>query len=205
MTCIVGIVHADGVTLGGDSAGVDVSNLGLWLRRDAKVFAIADGQMVLGFTSSFRMGDLLRYRLTLPRMHQSDSVDAYMRTSFIDAVRSCLSDGGYTRNDHGKELGGTFLVGFAGRLFRVEDDMQVGEAAADYDACGCGQSFALGALHALTGGHQIQGQFQAEPMLRAALGAAEQFSAGVRGPFNFVTAFRSPELDVRGTIVRKAD
>ena len=203
MTCIVGIVHADGVTLGGDSAGV--AGLDLSVRRDAKVFAIADGQMVLGFTSSFRMGDLLRYRLTLPRMHQGDSVDAYMRTSFIDAVRDCLKQGGHTRIDNGQEAGGTFLVGYAGRLFRVEADMQVGEAAADYDACGCGQSFALGALHALAGGHKIQGGFQAEPMLRAALGAAEQFSAGVRGPFNFVTAFRSPELDVRGTIVRKAD
>lgn len=186
MTCIVGIVHAEGVTIGGDSASV--AGLDLQVRRDPKVFSIADGQMVMGFTSSFRMGDLLRYRLDLPRRHPGDSVDAWMRTTFIDAVRDCLKAGGYTRFEKGQEGGGTFLVGYAGRLFRIEDDMQVGEQAADYDACGCGQSFALGALHALTAGHRIQARFQAEPLLLAALSAAERFSAGVRGPFSFVTA-----------------
>ena len=52
MTCIVGLIDGRRVWMGGDSAGV--SGLDITVRADAKVFR--NGDFLIGFTSSFRMG-----------------------------------------------------------------------------------------------------------------------------------------------------
>ena len=56
MTCIAGLVHDGAVYLAGDSAGC--SGWDLTVRADPKVFV--SGSYVMGFTTSFRMGQLLR-------------------------------------------------------------------------------------------------------------------------------------------------
>ncbi|MBC9005159.1 hypothetical protein [Micromonospora aurantiaca (nom. illeg.)] len=174
MTAIVGLVHRGAVHIGGDSAGVGPG----WsssVRADAKVFR--NGPYLMGFTDSFRMGQLLRYALTPPKLPTAPAaLDRHMATTFIDAVRKTLVDGGWLTLDSGRELGGTFLVGTAGRLFQVYGDFQVGEPADGYAAVGCGQDIALGALHATVGQPPAR-------RVKAALEAAAHFSAGVRGPF----------------------
>jgi ATP-dependent protease HslVU (ClpYQ) peptidase subunit len=62
MTCIVGMVENGKVYIGGDSAGV--SGFDYHIREDQKVFQ--NGDMIFGFTSSFRMGQLLQYSLKIP-------------------------------------------------------------------------------------------------------------------------------------------
>ena len=62
MTCIVAWLEDEKICIGGDSAGVAVYNM--QIRADEKVFK--NGEMVFGFTSSFRMGQLLRFSLILP-------------------------------------------------------------------------------------------------------------------------------------------
>jgi ATP-dependent protease HslVU (ClpYQ) peptidase subunit len=192
MTCIVGLVHDGKVLIGGDSAGV--GGYDLTVRGDQKVWA-KDG-WAFGFTSSFRMGQLLRYSLHPPKRHPDTDLMQYMVTEFIDAVRKCLKDGGYATVKDGGEQAGCFLVGHSGRLFRVDSDYQVGESAAAYDAVGCGDSFAKGALFANA---RIKAKDPAptqsaiaqmlDPRSRVlnALEAAEAMSAGVRGPFHIVT------------------
>lgn len=170
MTCIVGVAHEGQVYLGGDSAGV--SGYSLTVRADAEVFR--NGPYVLGFTSSFRMGQLLRYSLKPPA--PTVDLEAFMVTTFVDAVRACLKAGGYASKTHEVEEGGTFLVGVRGRLFRVDSDYQVGEAGAGYDAIGCGEDLAFGALYAT-------GHLQPRRRVRVALEAAEAGSGGVRAPF----------------------
>ncbi|MGW6292457.1 hypothetical protein [Streptomyces sp. NPDC055058] len=173
MTAIVGIVHDGTVYLGGDSAGV--AGYALTVRADHKVFRT--GPYVLGFTSSFRMGQLLRYAFAPPAPDGGD-LARFMATTFVDAVRDTLKAGGWLRKDSEQEEGGTFLVGVRGRLFRVAGDFQVGEAADGYDAVGCGDELALGALFATA-----RLGLAPRDRLRCALSAAERFSAGVRRPF----------------------
>ncbi|WP_433225546.1 hypothetical protein [Actinomadura formosensis] len=177
MTAIVGLATAGAVHLGGDSAGV--AGYSLTVRADAKVFAT--GPYVMGFTSSFRMGQLLRWSLKPPEPDTSD-LERFMATAFVDAVRATLRDGGWLRKDHDQEEGGTFLVGVRGRLFCVQDDFQVAEAADGYAAVGCGAGIALGALYATARARRTP-----HARLGLALEAAERFSAGVRGPFAYVT------------------
>lgn len=173
MTAIVGLVHEGTVYIGGDSAGV--SGYSMTVRADAKVFTV--GPYLLGFTTSFRMGQLIRYALDPPTPDGSD-LDRFMSTTFVDAVRACLKAGGWAKKDNDREEGGTFLVGVAGRLFTIEDDYQVGASADGYAAVGCGSEIALGALFATA-----RTRMAPERRIVVALQAAERFSAGVRGPF----------------------
>lgn len=178
MTCIVGIAAEGKVFMGADSAGVggwDIAN-----RKDVKVFK--NEGLVIGCTTSFRMIQLLQYQLHPPKRHPETDVMKYMVTDFVEAVRTCFRNGGFMTKDREAEAGGVFLVGCAGRLFRIDNDFQVGERAEGFDACGCGESYALGALGCLP---------QDEPpieRIRHALTIAEHFSAGVRGPFVFEEA-----------------
>jgi ATP-dependent protease HslVU (ClpYQ) peptidase subunit len=165
-------VAKDGVYLGGDSAGV--AGMSLTVRADQKVFE--NGPMLFGFTSSFRMGQLLRYKLSPPRRYPEIDLFEYMATDFVDAVRKTLKNGGYARTDNGEDSGGTFLVAREGRLFKVQRDFQVSESMHGFDAIGCGEDYALGALHA-------NERLAPDERVRSALEAASRFSAGVCGPF----------------------
>jgi ATP-dependent protease HslVU (ClpYQ) peptidase subunit len=173
MTCIVGLVHDGKVYMGGDSAGV--AGYDLTVRADEKVFT--NGEFIMGFTSSFRMGQLLRYKFKPPYHMPGVPTDEYMVTSFVDEVRKCLREGGYARNNNGEESGGTFLVGYKGELFVIHDDYQVAKVVDGFAAVGCGYQVARGALFATSPG------LLPEDRVKKALEAAERFSAGVRGPF----------------------
>jgi hypothetical protein len=170
MTCIVGIQHEGRVYIGGDSAGV--ADYSLTLRADAKVFT--NGPYVMGFTSSFRMGQLLRYALKAPT--PKGNIDRFMVTTFIDAVRDCLDNGGFLTTKNGVTEGGTFLVGVNGHLFSIEDDFQVGRSHDGYAAVGCGQDLALGSLFTTRGE-------EPRARIKKALQAAAHHSAGVAAPF----------------------
>lgn len=171
MTCIVGIADGSKVWIGADSAGVDGWNL--TLRADLKVFA--NGPMLFGFTSSFRMGQLLQHALVIPPQHE-DPDDKWLCTSFVDAVRQCLKDGGYATTKDGAEVGGCFLIGYRGQLYLVASDFQVAKPIEQYAAIGSGDHYALGSLHSSTG--------QPKQRIQAALQAAAHFSIGVSGPFH---------------------
>lgn len=175
MTAIVGLVHDGTVHIGGDSAGV--AGWSLTVRADAKVFT--NGPYIMGFTTSFRMGQLLRYSLKAPE--PDGDLEAFMSTTFVDAVRTCLKEGGWAAKENDREAGGAFLVGIHGRLFCVTDDYQVGENVDGYDAIGCGKEIAYGAFYA------TRPSVAPRKRLRLALEAAERFSAGVRGPFAYVS------------------
>jgi len=165
MTCIVAVTDGQQVTMGGDSAGSN--GWTMQVRSDTKVFIL--GPYVLGFTSSFRMGQLLRYSLTIGAPDTWD-VDRFMATTFIDAVRSTLKEGGFATTKDGGEVGGTFLVGVAGRLYEIGSDYQIGYMVA------------LGALHAMSA---VTDLAPAERVTRA-LDAAADLTATVRGPYSVV-------------------
>lgn len=89
MTCIAAWRDNGRVYVGADSAGV--GGYTLEVRSDEKVFRV--GPYVIGFTSSFRMGQVLRYSTTLPAPEDWD-VNRFMATRFVDAVRGALKTAG---------------------------------------------------------------------------------------------------------------
>lgn len=176
MTCIVGLVDNGNVYLGGDSAGV--AGLSISIRADEKVFV--NGPFIMGFTTSFRMGQLLRYKFVAP-IQQTDQTDmAYMVTDFIDSLRKTFGNNGFGKlHEKDNNEGGTFLVGYNGVLYTIQEDFQVGVPHLQYDSVGCGSDLALGSLYSSK---------DKKPMerLKLALEAATQFNAGVSPPYHYV-------------------
>jgi hypothetical protein len=186
VTCVAAARSGGKVVVGADSAGVNSWSLHLETRADEKVFKRQDASgewWGFGFTSSFRMGDLLRYKLELPEVRPKEDLREFIVTRLVEQVRKTLAEGGYRRKHDEVESGGTFLVVFRGEIFKVEDDFQVGQLAHHYAAVGCGDHLALGAMY----GHSLGPVApEARALVWAGLHAAEQFSAGVRSPFHYI-------------------
>lgn len=163
------------VIMGADSAGTDGA-LNQSIRKDTKIFY--NGDFLIGCTSSFRMIQLLRFSFKPPLRGEKDIYE-YMCTDFVNAVRECFKNGGFLQKfTDGDEKGGSFLVAYKDRLFAVLTDFQVQENLNGLDACGCGESYALGSMHSSIG--------TPKDKIKKALQAAELFSAGVAGPFNIL-------------------
>lgn len=173
VTCIVALRAPDGrIVMGADSAGV--SGYDLRVRADGKVFR--NGPFLIGFTSSFRMGQILRFA-SLPEQPDDVADERFMCTTFIDAVRHALKEGGCATRESEAESGGQFLVGYKGTIWSVQSDYQVARSVDPFNACGCGESYAIGALAIM------DEAIDPAERVRKALEVAERYSAGVRGPF----------------------
>ena len=181
MTCIVGYQHKGKVWIGGDSAGV--GGLSLTVRADRKVFQ--NKQFIIGFTTSFRMGQLLQYRFKPPSISKGENIETYMCTKFIDGVRKCFNTYKFGYNKNG-DHGGTFLVGVRKRLFVIDSDYQVGWSEIPYNAVGCGFDLALGAMYALGKVDPDCATTSPENKIKVALGAAAAGSGGVCEPFHVI-------------------
>jgi len=186
-TCIVALKHGDKVYLGGDSAATNES-LKISIRKDPKVFVKDDADentWLFGFTSSYRMGQLIQHVLVLPiidRKKDEKDLLGYMVRKFIPALQKCLREGGYETKKEERTTGGTFIVAVKGEVFKIQSDYQVSVHAENFCATGCGEDLALGALYA------TKDWQDPEKRLTIALEAAETFSAGVQRPFIIISA-----------------
>lgn len=179
MTCIVGLVENGKVLLAGDSAGVSLEHQEIYTLRNAKVFLA--GCYAIGYTTSYRLGQILRYETRLPEPEPGADLEAFLSTHFVAALRSAFDTAGFERP---LGLKGSILVGLRGRLFALGNELQVMSEDTPYAAVGSGRHIAYGALYALD---QL-GPGAHSPRQRAevALRAAQRFNPGVREPFHFV-------------------
>ena len=176
MTCIVSFIDkiTGVVYMVSDACSGDASTY-LVMPMNGKVFI--KGQYIIGFTGSFRMGQLLQRACEFPEPPDDDEgLHGFMVTSFIEAVRNCFRKHGFLREVEKVDKSEPFLVGVRGHVFYVGFDFQVTESLMDYHAIGCGDQLALGAMHVSS---------HVEPIQRVmdALKAAAEFSAFVQGPF----------------------
>jgi ATP-dependent protease HslVU (ClpYQ) peptidase subunit len=100
----------------------------------------------------------------------------YMVTVFAKAVRTVLKEHGFAKEDSNVETGGTFLVGYRRGLYEVCSDFQVNRHLDGFEAVGCGEPFALGAMMALA-------DLEPENRIVQALKIAAHFSGAVCPPF----------------------
>lgn len=193
MTCIVGYVDKDGVYIGGDSAAVS-DDLSYNIINDEKVFL--KGEMIFGFSSSFRMGQLLRYKVRIPNHPKGMDDIQYMATLFIDSVKKC-----FVENDYNDMVAddAAFIIGYKGKLYSVFSDFQIHHSKENYVATGSGEYFALGAMYALTlaekeaikkisENESTKKLIDKDPIkkMEIALSAASTFSMCVKPPYTFV-------------------
>lgn len=172
MTCIVGIEHDGRVTLGGDSAQCRDSG-DISLTRDPKVFLVGD--YVFGLAGVCFPFDVVRFRFKPPELRRG--VDRTMRTEFIPELHKALEAADCEFKDS------NMLVGVAGRLYEVGEDLGVIRARDPYNAIGTGSTPALTTMHNLR-----DTKMTSREKLTAALEASERFCWSVRRPWRFVTS-----------------
>jgi ATP-dependent protease HslVU (ClpYQ) peptidase subunit len=180
MTCVVGLVH-NGVTyIGADSLASN--NYSKTKRKDRKVFKLKDTpNAIIGFTTSYRMGQLLMYATGLINPKNESINHEYVVKNFIPSVITLFEDGGFSKDHSGEKEGGTFLLGYKDKLFKIESDYQVSESIDNYMACGSGEAFALGSL--MTTENMNLNPYE---RIRLALQAATKFAIGVEPPFYII-------------------
>lgn len=177
MTTILGIEHADGALLAADSMGSGGGSADTCVPSKL----IRHGEIILGFTGSFRMGDLLRYHLELEPVPRSD-MPRHIVTSVIPAIRAVYKDHGLATDNGGADACGALLIALRGRVYEVCPDYQVNRSAFGYNAVGSGSMVALGALSASAGTHMSP-----QTRAKAALVAAQKHATGTRPPWRFMS------------------
>lgn len=183
MTCIVAITHDNNVYLGADSAAV--SGTDLRIRKDNKICYNKNKNYVIGFTSSYRMGQIIQNNFDPPMRDKNKNLYSYVYGPFLENLRKCLKEHGYTRISENKEEMGECILGIEGTLFHIYSDFSIGELDQNYDACGCGENYALGSLY------ETEKSMISNPTERilSALKAAKKFSSAVREPFEILTLY----------------
>jgi ATP-dependent protease HslVU (ClpYQ) peptidase subunit len=178
MTCIVGLVSGDHVIIGGDSCGSS-DDTAINMARP-KVFRV--GQYLIGFTDSFRVGQVLEFNFKPPVLKREKDVLRFMVSKFVPAVKACFREGGTLSTEDGQESGNCFMVGVRNRLFVIEENFQILEAMEPYISIGSGANFALGCLYYCKTINKLD-----KDAVEAALNAAAHNSTVVRPPFTIIS------------------
>lgn len=182
MTVIVGFVKDRAVWMGGDSQGSN--GWDKMHRVDKKVFERHG--IVYGFTSSYRMGQILQYHSTKVTIDKEDVFGSVV-TKLVPMWKKILIEHGFAKTENGAVTSGVFMVGIGDRLFTIDSDMQVAESHDRYAAVGCGAQYALGAMHIQTM-YGVDGDHNITPheYVRNAIEAAIKFSNGCGGTIDVI-------------------
>jgi ATP-dependent protease HslVU (ClpYQ) peptidase subunit len=214
MTCTVAMIE-NGVTyIGADSLG---SNSVLQtVRDDHKVFKLSSNpDFLLGFAGSYRVGQVAQHSLyiDLEKKTLKNKINSYtsnigfelfkpdlykvthgfMVNRFVKELQRSLTLAGAAQLFNGTEkyVGGSILVGYKDKIFRIEQDYQVGIPIHNYTAIGSGEAVAKGVLYAI---HNTT-NFTPEEKIIIALQAAAEFAVGVKGPF-YVMNTKNDEVHI---------
>ncbi len=140
MTCIIGFVDSeDGVHMASDSCA---SNGRDYIRiKEPKVFKLENDteKMIIGYTSSFRFGQIIKFQVVLPDKKTKDTDLSYLVKRVVPVIRTQLKNNGYTTIVNSEEKGGYCLIGYNGHLYTMQDDFSIMESTAKFDSCGCGE------------------------------------------------------------------
>jgi ATP-dependent protease HslVU (ClpYQ) peptidase subunit len=176
VTCIVA-VEADGIVyMGSDHAG---SN-GYTLTPVEASKTFTNGPLLIGYTTSFRMGQILQYGLIVPSHTLSWDLDRWVATDLMVAVRATFEAHGWNQTEKNVATGGNFLMAVGGRCYEIQSNYSFLRSATGEYAVGSGENHALGSLHT------TRGQEPAVRVMRA-LEAAAEHCTGVAGPFDLTT------------------
>lgn len=177
MTAIVGLIDDGKVFIGGDNA----ETTGWYGRTDladsiSKVFN--NGPYIIGTAGSSRVAQRLQYHVKIPvpprdiDHEDNDAMLSFVIKEIVPAIQDKLGQ---------KKSGCTFILGYRDKLYQIYTDYSVSIRSHGYQACGCGEDFALGSLFTTDGAKKAP-----RDRVTTALEAAAEFSSGVAGPFTIL-------------------
>lgn len=179
MTCIIAKVHEGKVHMIGDREG---SNGFIKHQYDLTPKVFKNGEFIIGYTTSFRMGQILQYSWTPPTKSLDDSDDKYIYKVVVDSIKKCFDDNSYGHKPKDEFIGGNFLLGWKGRLFEVQENLSVMEFAG-FASVGCGCYHALASMKTL---EVIGYKLEVEEQLATALLVAADSVSGVSKEYTYI-------------------
>lgn len=181
MTCIIATIYEGKVHMIGDCMGSNgfIKNI---FTKTPKVFSVGD--FIIGYTTSFRMGQILQYSWTPPTRLVNDlDDDKYLYKEVIDSIKKCFENNGFGNKEKQEFEAGNFLIGWHGRLFEMQPNMSLMEVE-DFASVGGGSYHAVAALKTLKHLNVLQD----EPLkaLEVALGVAADSVEGVSHEYVYI-------------------
>lgn len=176
MTCIVGIATEGKVYIGSDSLGGGRNQKNIY--KHSKVFIKED--FIIGYTSSFRMGQILEVEWKVPERNEYIKDDyAFMIKQVVPSIKECFKEHGFGNiKDGEQDFAGDFLIGYNGSVYHLQDDFSVLEATDDFNSVGSGFHIALGSLASTVHWEHP------EERIYQAIEAAEKYKPTVQGPIH---------------------
>lgn len=181
MTCIVGVQDRKKLFIGGDSA-LTSGDLSQRSYGEDKVFQT--GSVLFGVCGLPKVITALRDVLEVPSHPRGLDDRKFISKILIPAIKACLWETGCSNakeeaggEREGEFFEGAFLMGYKGKLYRVESNFQTITSAYGFDAVGSGEDIAIGSLHASVK------EKDAKKRCLQALEASAINNAGVRPPF----------------------
>lgn len=176
--------NGDSVLMGADSLGTDGLSLEREVRRDDKIFrAGPNDEYVIGYSTSYRGGQILRYHVAWPEfpddIESDEDVLRFFVTSIIPRVQDAIESNWRNRKE---DDGIDFIMAVGKNFVRISNDLQVAMLH-DYVSIGSGSPYAMGAMEVL---YNSLERFHLEGprnIILRALETAEKHNAGVAGPF----------------------
>ena len=173
MTCIIALRDKETGTvyLAGDKLGSNGSTKAIY--KDPKIFQI--GHFYFGYTTSFYMGQLLKYVWKQPckTMHQDE--DEYLFQDVVYSLKKVFTENKFGKDQNGHEPDfGQFIMVYKGRIFKVQDNMSLLESE-DFVSVGCGEHHAAGAVEALVS----HANMSTPDILKESIKIVSKFSCGV--------------------------
>ncbi len=145
MTCIIAVGKDKDVYMAADTLGSNGHNNS----RDANSKIIKmDGGVLVGYSASYRLGQLLRYEFKIPSRrvgHLGDSHMYYMITKFIPRLQVLF---GVNEYDMAKDEA-SLVVAFDGEVFLISHDLSVFQPMDGVMAIGSGAETAMGAYYGI--------------------------------------------------------
>ena len=150
MTCIVGIEKGGRVYLAGDIQGTGGNSK--VVHTQPKVYKVGD--MVVGFSGSYRFGQIIENYLKDPFVPDKNaSVYKWLVQAVVPQIIEILDDHGYYGSDDEEGstgiVGGNCLIGVRDELWELQDDFSLLRSTRGYMAIGSGCEYALAATEAL--------------------------------------------------------
>lgn len=179
MTCICALVKDGNVWIAGDRMGSNGFQGKTY--PDSKVFA--NGDFIFGYTSSFRLGQLLEYNWTQPPRLEGLSDRDYLQLDIVESIRSCFNQYGYGIKDGLEDIGGNFIIGYKGCIYEMQHNYSILRSL-DYIALGSGQSHAEAVLGLLIDDNP---DFDPTTVLQKAISVAAKFVFSVSEECDILT------------------
>ena len=193
MTTIVAF-QGDGFTVVGTDSRISL------IDEDGSAYQIAtlgggtskvalNGKYLLGAAGDLRAINILHHAFQPPAPAPSlkgKRLDAFITTKFIPSLRSCFEEQGYVLVDKSgpnkAEHESQIIVVINGSVYVIDSDYSWMNDSSGTYAMGTGSTYALGALHVLTGSKKLS-IAQAKQNILKALAVAAKFDPGTGSPF----------------------